>query len=248
MGEVHSIATGDGAAESYLTGTPGTPGVLLYMDAIGLRPRIADMADEIGSWGYRVLAPNVFYRAGAVAELAPRSDLRNPAERDAYFAGGAFERYVEHGKDRTLIDAPVWLSALAECAATFPVGVVGYCMGVRMALWTAGAHPDVVAAVGGFHGGALVTTTGDSPHRSVLTSKAEYVFGHADQDPDMTIADVAALELVLRETGRAHRNEIYLGAPHGYSMADTSAYHEAASARHFSVLKGLFDHALGQAI
>ena len=41
-----------------------TPGVLFFMDAIGLRPRIAEMAQRIADWGYVVLAPNVFYRDG----------------------------------------------------------------------------------------------------------------------------------------------------------------------------------------
>ena len=57
---------------------PGDPGVLFYIDAIGLRPQIEKMADRIASWGYVVLAPNVFYRDGSAAELAPKEDLREP--------------------------------------------------------------------------------------------------------------------------------------------------------------------------
>ena len=39
----------DGVAEAYLTGETGRPGVLFYIDAIGLRPQIEDMADRIAS-------------------------------------------------------------------------------------------------------------------------------------------------------------------------------------------------------
>ena len=52
----------DGEAEAYLATAPGgapAPGVLFVIDAIGLRPRIEEMADRIASWGYTVLAPNV---------------------------------------------------------------------------------------------------------------------------------------------------------------------------------------------
>ena len=89
MGETIEIQAADGVAEAYLTGEAGRPGVLLYIDAIGLRPRIEEMADRIASWGYVVLAPNVFYRDGRAAELAPRTDLRDPQARAAFFADGA---------------------------------------------------------------------------------------------------------------------------------------------------------------
>ena len=59
----------DGTAEAYLTGTG--PGVLFFIDAIGLRPQIAQMADRIAAWGYTVLAPNTLYRSGTAAETSP---------------------------------------------------------------------------------------------------------------------------------------------------------------------------------
>ena len=75
MGETIELQAADGTAEAYLTGHPGDPGVLFYIDAIGLRPQIETMADRIASWGYVVLAPNVFYRdgtrRGARAEAGP---------------------------------------------------------------------------------------------------------------------------------------------------------------------------------
>src|SRR4051812_21771441 len=61
------------------------PGVLFYMDAIGLRPRIGEMAQRIADWGYVVLAPNVFYRDGTAEALEPTADLHEPGEREAFF-------------------------------------------------------------------------------------------------------------------------------------------------------------------
>jgi carboxymethylenebutenolidase len=50
---------------------------------------------------------------------------------------------------------------------------------------------------------------------------------------------VAALEEALRAAGRPHLNEVYEDAPHGYTMADTSAYQAAGAERHFTELEAL---------
>ena len=60
------ISTPDGVVEAYV-GRPDDgeyPGVLFYIDALGLRPQIAEMVERIASWGYIVLAPNTLYRNG----------------------------------------------------------------------------------------------------------------------------------------------------------------------------------------
>ena len=238
------IETPDGPAEAYLAGPDdgAHPGVLLYMDAIGLRPQIEAMADRIASWGYVVLAPNVFHRDGRAAELAPRADLTVPENREAFFRG-AMRRVGALTPDHAEPDARLWVDALLEHAAA-PIGVIGYCMGARLAVRTAGLRPDVVRAVGGFHGGGLVTKDADSPHRRITEARAEFVFGHADRDRSMPLDAVAALEEALQAAGRPHLNEVYEGAAHGYTMADTSVYDEAATERHFRELRDLLSRTL----
>jgi carboxymethylenebutenolidase len=243
MGETIEVQAADGTAEAYLTGNPGDPGVLFYIDGIGLRPQIEEMADRIASWGYVVLAPNVFYRDGTAAELAPKTDLREPGAREEFFAGLG-DRIPGYTPDRSGPDTDAWMRTLLEKAGDGPVGVTGYCMGARLAVRTAGQYPGTVAAVGGFHGGGLVTEATDSPHRSIGDSTAEYVFGHADNDRGMTLDDVAELEATLQAAGRPHLNEVYPDAPHGYSMTDTSMYQEAGAERHFKELEGLLARAV----
>lgn len=243
MAEHLEIRAADGTAEAYLTGSG--PGVLFYMDAIGLRPRIAEMADRIASWGYTVLAPHVFYRSGPAEELAPKDDLRDPDNRAAFFAGGVMGRVNGLTPDKAERDAAAWLATLAEHAAPGPIGTTGYCMGARLAMRTAGWHPDRVTAVGGFHGGGLVTDRPDSPHLAIGGSRASYVLLHADQDGSLTPGHVAALEAALTAAGRPHVNEIVPGAAHGYTMSDTSAWHEAATERHFAELRALLDREVG---
>lgn len=244
MGTTVEIQTPDGIAEAYLTGESGGPGVLLYMDAIGLRPRIREMADRIADWGYTVLAPNVFYRDGSIAELAPTEDLRDPGARERFFASGVMDRVAGLTPDLAGRDAAAYVAALQQYAGNGPIGVVGYCMGARLAVRTAGQLPGTVAAVAGFHGGGLVTDAPDSPHLAIDASTASYVFGHADQDRSMPPEAVEALGATLEAAGRPHLNEVYEGAAHGYSMADTSVYDEAGAERSFTELRRLLERAV----
>ncbi|MDH2415100.1 dienelactone hydrolase family protein [Nocardioides sp. CER19] len=242
MVQTIQIPTTDGTAEAYLAGSG--PGVLFYMDGIGLRPRIAEMVEEIASWGYTVLAPNVFYRDGSAADLAPTQDLRIPENRAAFFKAGVMDRVNALTPDRTEPDAAAWMAALAEHADVGPIATTGYCMGARLALLTAGWHPDTVKAVGGFHGGGLVTDAPSSPHRAIAASKASYVLLHADRDHGLTPEHVAVLEVELAQAGRPHINEIVPGAPHGYTMSDTSTWNEEGARRASTELRALLDRVL----
>jgi carboxymethylenebutenolidase len=238
----------DGPVETWLS-RPDTaeprPGVLLFMDAIGLRPRIFEMADRIASWGCVVAAPNVFYREGVAADLSPHEPLMDPETRAAFFAD-AGPRVDRLTTDLALADIDAYVRALGSREdVTTPIGVVGYCMGARLAVRTAGAHPDAVRACGCFHGGRLATDTADSPHLGLATARAEFVFGHADEDPGMSPDAVRRLGDALSTAGLTARNEIYPGARHGYTMADTAVYDAAATERHFDALRDLFDRTLG---
>jgi len=243
------IPAADGTAEALVarpsSGEGPFPGVILYMDAFGLRPRIQEMAQRIADWGYVVLAPNVFYREGTAAQLAPDTDMTTPEGREAAGAA-AFPRVGRLTTDKALPDIDSWVDALARLDGVAPgsIGVVGYCMGARLAVRSATAHPDTVAACGGFHGGGLATEEPDSPHLALGNARARFVFGHADHDRSMDSDAVARLGGALDAAGLKSSNEVYAGAPHGYSMADTSAFHPEATERHFRELRNLLDGTL----
>ena len=218
------------------------PGVLLYIDAIGLRPATNDIADRIASWGYVVLAPNVFHRTGTAEELAPDGPLLEPGAREAFFATVG-PRFADLTNAAVEADSDDYLAALrgTDGVADGPLGITGYCLGARLAVRTAARHPDDFAAVGGFHGGNLVTDAEDSPHLLLPRTRAAYVFGHADNDSSMAPEAVEKLEEALIATGLEHTNAIYPGAPHGYTMADTSMFDESGAERHYRELQELLD-------
>ena len=238
------IRTPEGVADAYLT-RPGDgdrhPGVLLLMDAFGLRPRIREMADRIAGRGYAVLAPNVFHRAGR-SPVLPFPDLREEGARAEFFES-VRPLMDELTPQRVAADGAAYLDALAEVGGE-PVAIAGYCMGARLGWRIAAAHPERVAALAGFHGGGLVTDDPQSPHRSAGALRAEVYFGHADGDRSNTAEQIAALDAALEGAGVAHRSEVYAGAAHGYTMADTPVFDEAACERHFAALFDLLERTL----
>jgi carboxymethylenebutenolidase len=238
------IPTPDGAADAYLSFPDDAdrhPGVLFIMDAYGLRPQIEEMADRIAEQGYAVLAPNVFYRAGR-SPVLPIPDFSKDDARAEFFKN-VRPLMGQLTPDRLAADAAAYFDELAKLGKE-PFAITGYCMGARLGLRIAAAHPERVAALAGFHGGGLVTDDPNSPHRSVGALRAELYFGHADQDGSNTPEQIAALDEALDAAGVKYRTEVYEGARHGYTMADTPAYNEAAAERHFEALFDLLDRAL----
>jgi carboxymethylenebutenolidase len=96
-----------------------------------------------------------------------------------------------------------------------------------------------VAAAAGFHGGRLATEAPDSPHLVAGRVTAELYFGHADQDPSLPVEQIERLESALTAAGVRHHCEVYPGAGHGFTQADTSAYHREGDERHWAALLDL---------
>jgi carboxymethylenebutenolidase len=241
------VPTRDGVADAYLARPDDQPhpGVLFIMDAYGLRPTIEEMVERIAGDGYVVLAPNVFYRSGRAPVLA-MPDLSDPDQR-ASFWQSLRPLISKLTPERVDADGTAYVEYLQNEASPGPVAITGYCMGARVGWRIAATHPDQVAALAGFHAGGLATDQPDSPHLSAPDIQAEMYFGFADQDPSMSAEQIATLDRALDDAGARYRSDVYEGAQHGYTMADTAAYDEGARERHFRELRSLLERTVGGA-
>jgi carboxymethylenebutenolidase len=230
------VPTADGAAEAYLVEPDGDgpfPGVLFFMDAFGLRPRLAQMAERIAERGYAVLVPNLFYRSASGPLVTPE-ELVDPEKRGAAF-GRLVPMMQELTTARIAADTGSYLDFFAAQpgVAPGPVVIVGYCMGGRNALRAIEAHPDRIKALASFHAGGIVTDDPDSAHLAVGSITGEAYFAHADNDRSMPADHIKALESALEDAGVDYSSEVYEGAPHGFTMSDTSMYDAGAEERHW---------------
>ncbi|WP_378729591.1 dienelactone hydrolase family protein [Nocardia brasiliensis] len=207
------------------------PGVLLYPDAFGPRPVLERMARELAEHGYFVLVPNLLYRHGP-APVVELPEHIGEKTRPALIAK-LMPLIQAHTTERILRDADAYLEFLTtrpEVGAG-PVAVIGYRLGGLLAMRTAAAHPDRVAAVAGFHPAFLVTDAPDSPHRLVSELTAEVHLGLAEGD--MSPEAIGDLERALDGAGVRYTCEVYPDTVHGFTMSDTAAFNPAALQRHW---------------
>ncbi len=218
------------------------PGVLFLTDIGGIRPSQRQMAGRVAAAGYTVLVPNVFYRTGRPPmfdfplKVGEERTMKRLAELSDPLTPEAVER-----------DAAAYVDFLAGQESVSPgaMGVVGYCFSGALALRTAAARPDRIAAAASFHGGRLFTEAPSSPHHVLPRIKARLYFGHAVRDPSMPAEAIEKLNQSLQAWGGRYESEVYEGAYHSWTVPDSPVYNPAQAERAFEKLKELFEKTLG---
>jgi carboxymethylenebutenolidase len=240
------IETADGSMNSYLF-HPDRPGpfpvVLFYMDSMGVREELFDMARRIATVGYYVLLPNLYYRLVRCVDL-DANRLHDPAYADKLELMWKLNRSLSN----TMIesDTRAMLGFLDGEAAARPgkLATVGYCMAGRFVFRVAGTFADRVAASAAFYGARLITDLPDSAHLAAGQIKGEMYFGCAEHDSYVTAGTIEHLQRIIDETGINARIEIYPEAEHGFAFPDRRLYHKASAERHWERLFDLFQRNL----
>jgi carboxymethylenebutenolidase len=239
-----SIQTRDGECPAYVFTPAGAgqyPAAIFYMDGLGIRPALFEMGQRLADYGYVVLLPDLFYRAGAYEPLDPQKVFASGDVRAAigHLIGSTDNRLAGEDTEAFL----GYLGTRPDVTGN-KVGTTGYCMGGAMSLTAAGLYPERVAAAASFHGGNLATDSELSPHLLAPQMAAQVYVAGADQDDSYPLAMEERLETALRDAGVDHRCEIYSGARHGFTMADFPVYDETASERAWRELSSLLNGAL----
>jgi carboxymethylenebutenolidase len=195
MGEMVQFPFADGTTGGYLSiPEEGTgPGVVVIQEWWGLVDHIKDVCDRFAAEGFVSLAPDLYHgkttkspdEAGKLM-MALRID---EAERDL---GAAVEYLLTH--DATTSDK---------------VGVVGFCMGGALSLYTATKNPSIGACVVFYGGHPNVKPDLPNLHAPVLGL-------YAERDGFVTPASVRELEQKLKDLGKQIEVVIYSGADHAF--------------------------------
>jgi carboxymethylenebutenolidase len=237
------IVTPDGKVPSW-TYTPDKGNfvkgaVLFFMDAMGPRPAMDEMAQKLANAGYFVLLPDLFYRFGAYGPFSG-SSFGDPQSREKLV-----KMINETTAAMTVEDAATFIAALEGEGYSGPYGVVGYCMAGRRALTVAARYPERFAAVASFHGAGLASNGPDSPHLLASEIKARIYVGTAAEDGSFPPEQSTRFVDAFRNAGADFALENYVGMQHGWAVPDRDGvYDEAGADRHWRRLLQLFDETI----
>lgn len=211
------------------------PAVLMYMDGIGMRPALWEVASRIAGQGYYVVLPDLYYRVGYKAEYGVTvfSDPEKRADLMTRIMPSASPANVMRDTD-VIFE----LMHAQKNLRDGKIGITGYCMGGRLAMYAAGHYGERFAAAAAYHPAGLATDSPDSPHRLAPNIKARVYVGAAMEDASFDAAQQKRFDDALTDAGVQHTIEQY-HARHGFVPPDTPAYDPAAAKRHDETLFAL---------
>ena len=217
-----TVKTPDGACDAaFIHPASGAyPGVIIWADALGLRPTMRDMAKHLAADGYSVLVPNPFYRVSKAPQFmtAANLDFKSP---DLMTKIGPLMSSVQAAgaAEKDAIAYVAFLDAQPQVDKTKKIGTQGYCMGGALVVQTAATVPERIGAGASFHGGGLVTDNPDSPHLLAPKIKARMYFGVAANDDQRQPDAKATLGESFAKAGVPVEVEVY-PAKHGWCVPD----------------------------
>jgi carboxymethylenebutenolidase len=235
-----TIKTRDGVCDAALVAptTGAWPVVLMWPDIVGLRPVKREMAARLAAEGYAVLVPNPFYRSAKAPVFGPDFNFANEKDR-----AKAFEYRSKFDAEKTASDTMAYIGFLdgqASVKKNAKWGVIGYCMGGPMTMWSAAAAPNRFGGACSFHGGGLVTDKPDIPHLLIPKIQAKYHYAVATnddmQDPKAKDVLKASHEAVKRPADV----EVYAGAQHGWTVPGSAVYNKEQAERAWAKMLALF--------
>ncbi len=195
MGEMVQFRSNGGSTDGYLSvPNSGTgPALIVIQEWWGLVDHIKEVCDRFAAEGFVALAPDLYHgkttkspdEAGKLM-MALRID---EAEKDL---SGAIEYLSTH-----------------DANTSKKVGVVGFCMGGALSLYTATKNPHIGACVVFYGGHPNVKPDLPNLHAPVLGL-------YAGKDGFVTPDSVRALESKLKELGKPIEAVIYPDTDHAF--------------------------------
>jgi carboxymethylenebutenolidase len=212
-----TIPTEDGGMGLYTAWPEGEgpfPAVVVIQHAGGVDTFVQGMAERLVEAGYFVAAPDLYHRL----------DTRQ---------GGMMD-WLKQLRDAELeVDGNATINFLCEHPLVDPdrMGIIGFCMGARVAYLLAELSPRVRAAVA-YYGGNIMIPWGDGASPFSLSESLHcpllFHFGADDKNPSPE--DREKLDTELTRLGKDHEFHEYEGAGHAFmNFANPRMYRESAA-------------------
>lgn len=211
MGQMISFDSGEERYEGYLaTSKNGKgPGVIVLQEWWGLVSHIKDVTDRFGAEGFTAMAPDLF--------RGDKAELDEPDKAGTLMMALNIDDTAE-----SLAHAVQYMVERPDVSSE-KIGVVGFCMGGQLSLFT-GCLTD--------HIGACVDFYGIHPNvRPNLDELSAPVLGFfAENDHTTPPEAVRKLDEELTKHGKEHEFHTYPGTDHAFFNNDRPAVYDAKAA------------------
>jgi len=208
-GKTISYVVDGKAFEGYFTNSsPGAPLILLIHDWDGLTDYEVKRANMLADQGYSVFAADLF---GAGIRPTEVKDKRQHTG----------ELYADREKMRSLLQGALE-AARSKGVDIHNAVAMGYSFGGAAVLELARSGADLNGFVT-FHGG-LTTPAG----QDYAKTKGTLLILHGTADTNITMDHFAKLATELEENRISHEMITYSGAPHAFTVFNSSRYREDA--------------------
>ncbi|MDX6242646.1 MAG: carboxymethylenebutenolidase [Frankiales bacterium] len=172
------------------------PGIVVIQEWWGMNAHIRDVADRFAAEGFVALAPDLYHG----------KETREPNEAEKMMMGMAMDHAAED-----IVAAADYL-AEHESTAGQGIGVVGFCMGGSLALWSATLSDKIVATVGFY---PAIPWERMSPEWSRYRGKAALL--HADEhEGGINGPSILAAEQAIEGAGGDFSAYEYPGTDHAF--------------------------------
>ena len=205
--------------ESYVAVPDGPgpfPGVVVGMHTYGVDRGVQQFCDDLAREGFAAIAPYLYHRnTDLTVHEFSSIPFEDPHRREEAGIRGRATGLESIRRD--VLAALAHLRTLPQVGAS-PVGITGFCLGGRVALYMAGAT-DAFAASAIFYGTSMNGARGGDP--SPLSFAANIrcplagFFGSEDENPSP--ADVDEVDAELDRLGIPHTFYRFEGAPHAFN-------------------------------
>jgi len=195
--------------------TGPVPTIVVIQNQDGVAEFTQEMTRRVAEAGYVGIAPDLYHRN--TPEISADRQKRTANRRD----------------QSVIKDVNAAVDFLAGCATADVgrLGIVGFCMGGRVAFLMAAANPMFRAAVD-YYGGGVYKAWGDGPAPSdrsaQISCPVQGHFGELDKSP--TPDEMRRLDGELTRLGKAHEFYFYPGAGHAFNRRGWDGYRPDADA------------------
>ncbi|HXF66308.1 MAG TPA: dienelactone hydrolase family protein [Burkholderiales bacterium] len=211
-------------------GAPRRAGILVAQHGAGVDGFVQDVVNRLFRQGYVAAAPELYHR-------------QPPDVKDNLARIGMLR------DEEIIADMNATLAHLKslETPAVGPIGIVGFCMGGRVAYLMAAASREI-GACAVFYGGNIMKVWGAPPTPFERTKDIACpligFFGVEDTNPSPE--DVKRISAELARLGKAHEFHLYEGAGHAFqNFLDAARYRARPARGSWSEMLAFFAQHLG---